>query len=252
MPASAAATFDWTKVSGDPSCPAVREALLTELRQCRRPAFTGDKYQVIREFVEGKRVLDLGVVDHTADVSEKPHWLHGRIRGWAKETVGVDILEKEVAILRTRGYDIVAADATSDVDLGRRFERVVMGDLIEHVSDPVKLLKFAARHLQPGGRILSTTPNPFYFAWLYESMRLGACIANAEHVMWAGPTMMLELARRAGVRLVEYRLLRVPADQPTWRTKIMEALSERYFREQELFAQSYAYTFEGLGPSASS
>src|SRR5688572_7261583 len=98
-----AETFDWTKVSGDPTCPAVREALLAELRQVRRPATSSDKHQIIREFVEGRRVLDLGVVDHTADVSEKPHWLHGKIKGWAREVLGVDILEKEVALLKSRG-----------------------------------------------------------------------------------------------------------------------------------------------------
>ena len=247
-----AETFDWTKLSPDPTCPEVREALLTELRHIRRPAATDDKRQVIREFVEGQRVLDLGVVGHVFDARHESGWLHGQIRGWAKEVLGVDILEKEVSQLRTRGYDIVCADATSDIDLGRRFDRIVMGDLIEHVSNQVNLLRFAARHLEPGGRILATTPNPFYYAWIYESVRLGTCIANAEHVTWAGPTMMLELARRAGVRLVEYKLLRVKAKRPTWRTRLLDLISERYFREQEIFAQSYVYVFAGPGPATSS
>ena len=53
-----------------------------------------------------------------------------------------------------KGFDFRHVDATSDVDLGDRFDRVFIGDVIEHVNDPVALLNFAKRHLQPNGRIL--------------------------------------------------------------------------------------------------
>ena len=82
----------------------------------------------------GRRVLDVGVVSPGAHGAGDGKWRHGRIAA-AASCLGVDILAPEVEELRRRGFNVVAADATSDRDLGERFD-VVSGDVIEHVSRP--------------------------------------------------------------------------------------------------------------------
>ena len=44
----------------------------------------------------------------------------------------------------------------------RDLRRVVIGDVIEHVNNPVRLLQFARRHLAPDGLVLVSTPNPYW------------------------------------------------------------------------------------------
>jgi 2-polyprenyl-3-methyl-5-hydroxy-6-metoxy-1,4-benzoquinol methylase len=41
----------------------------------------------------------------------------------------------------------------------RRFQNIVMGHVLEHVEDPVQIVKLATSWLLPGGRIIAATPN---------------------------------------------------------------------------------------------
>jgi len=63
--------------------------------------------------------------------------------------------------LRTRGYDIVYGNVLEDRPPGK-FDRVVLGDILEHVEDPATLLDYTADALTPDGLAIITTPNPFY------------------------------------------------------------------------------------------
>lgn len=46
------------------------------------------------------------------------------------------------------------------------FETVIAGDVIEHVANPMAMLCEANRVLVPGGRLIVSTPNPYYY-WEY-------------------------------------------------------------------------------------
>jgi len=156
--------------------------------------------------VRGKRVLDIGVVSHSARYFDQAGWRHGRISRAAGYCLGLDILAPLVEELRGRGFNVRCVDATSDEDLGERFEIVFAGDVIEHVDNAVALLRFAGRHLAPGGRLYVTTPNAFSRKFYRQFRREGVMVTNLDHVAWISPTMALELGRRAGVRLEAYHL----------------------------------------------
>ena len=129
----------------------------------------------------------------------------------------MDILEDLVDHLNARGYDVRNVDATSDTDLGERFDAVFMGDVIEHVDNPVALLRFAARHLKPNGLAIVSTPNPFALFSLWRLFRQGTLIANFEHVSWVTPSLALEIGRRAAMRLTKYCLFSEPKRSATLR-----------------------------------
>jgi len=164
--------------------------------------------EFIESLVAGRSVLDIGVVSHSARYLDQPEWRHGRIVKHAHRCVGVDILEELVTELNARGFNVVCADATSDADLGERFEVAFIGDVLEHVNDPTRLLRFAARHLERGGRIFASTPNPFSRKFYRRFRRDGTVIANLDHVGWITPTQALELGRRAGIALAAYHLVK--------------------------------------------
>lgn len=198
--------LDWTTVSDDPNSAAAKAAVREWLARARRLHLDCDVLGFAEKLVRGKRVLDIGVVSHSARYFDQAGWRHGRIARAAAYCLGLDILAPLVEELRTRGFNVRCMDATSDEDLGERFEIVFAGDVIEHVDNAVALLRFAGRHLAPGGRLYVTTPNPFSRKFYRQFRREGVMVTNLDHVAWISPTMALELGRRAGVRLEAYHL----------------------------------------------
>jgi len=232
---------DWREISPDPNATDVRAFLqgkLTAAYGARVESFE----DFVAAFVRGRSVLDIGVVGHVVERSGNKDFRHGFIRTHARHVVGIDILEEPVNHLRSIGYDVRLVDATSDADIGERFECVVIGDVIEHVDDPIKLLKFAARHLAPGGRIMCTTPNPFYVGYLVEMFRHGMVIENAEHVNFIIPSNALEIAHRAGIELAELHHFGGGGNTGARRALISLLKLTRLIR-YEMFARSYIYMF---------
>jgi len=199
---------DWTQLSDDPNNPAAKEAVRRYLSSVRRVHMDVDLLPFIESLARGRTVLDIGVVEHSASYFDRPGWRHGHIARCAKRCLGVDIIESLVKELSARGYNVVCVDATSDQDLGERFELVFLGDILEHVDDPSRLLRFAARHLAPQGRVVASTPNPFSRKFYRRFRADGTAIVNLDHVRWITPTQALEMGRRAGLRLVAYHLVK--------------------------------------------
>jgi SAM-dependent methyltransferase len=199
---------DWTRISDDPNNGAAKKAVLEYLLGVRRVHTDVELIDFIESLADGKSVLDIGVVSHSARYFDQPDWRHGRIAKRARRCLGVDILEPLVKDLNARGFNVVVADATSDADLGERFELVFIGDVLEHVDNTSALLRFAARHLAPGGRVFATTPNPFSRKFYRRFRRDGTAIVNLDHLCWITPTQALEIARRAGIQLAAYHLVK--------------------------------------------
>jgi SAM-dependent methyltransferase len=196
----------WTALSDDPNHPQAKRLARTRLAELRQVHAERDLLGFIEELVRGKHVLDIGIVSHSARYFDQPDWRHGRIAKAATSCLGIDILEPLLLELAARGYNVRRADATSDTDLGSRHDVVFIGDVIEHVENAVALLRFAARHLAPGGRIYATTPNPFSRKFYRQFRREGVMVVNLDHLAWITPTMAMELARRAGIALCAYHL----------------------------------------------
>ncbi len=195
---------DWTELSSDPNDPAAMTATSQWLQEIRRIHSGVRPLDAIVERIENRKVLDIGICEHDERYMRDPGWKHNRIRTHASEVLGIDILAPLIERLSKQGYRVQVADATSDTDLGERFESVVIGDVIEHVDNPVALLRFAARHLERNGEILVSTPNPFSRRVRKKVEREGMFIANLDHVFWVTPSQAMELARRAGLELFEY------------------------------------------------
>jgi SAM-dependent methyltransferase len=200
--------IDWTRLTDDPNDPAAKRAVHEYLVGARRVHTDSGLLEFIDSLVAGKSVLDVGVVSHSARYFDRADWRHGRIASKARRCVGVDIIAPLVDELKARGFEVVCVDATSDADLGQRFEVAFLGDILEHVNDTTRLVRFAARHLEPNGRIFASTPNPFSRKFLRRFRRDGLALTNLDHVAWITPTQALEIGRRAGVRLIAYHLVK--------------------------------------------
>lgn len=214
---------DWTRFTDDPNDSATKRLVGNSLLGVRQIHTDMEMFDFVLNESAGKRVLEIGVAAHSTRYARDPTWRHPRLCRIASHCVGVDIVRPLVNELREQGFDVHCIDATSDSDLGERFDVVFAGDVIEHVDNPVALLRFAKRHLAPGGRVFASTPNPFSRKFHRRFLNHGVAMINLDHVAWYTPTMALEIGRRAGIDLSAYHLTRPipkwkrPLKRLTWR-----------------------------------
>jgi SAM-dependent methyltransferase len=205
--------LDWRKISSDPTNRDATNQLDAFFRSITSIEET-TRMDMVLDFCREKDVLDIGAGEHDVAFYSEEGWEHGRIARVAKRAVAAELMPELCAHYNAKGFDFRHVDATSDVDLGDRFDRVFIGDVIEHVNDPVALLRFASRHLRANGRILVTTPNPFAPRFRRHRRQRHQCyvMANLEHTRWVSISNMHELVWRANLDLVKLRwpLLRKP------------------------------------------
>jgi 2-polyprenyl-3-methyl-5-hydroxy-6-metoxy-1,4-benzoquinol methylase len=157
--------------------------------------------EFLSTFVQGKSVLDVGCVDHSASVEREDHWLHKHLARSAQSILGLDILESDAAELRQRGYEVVCGDAMN-VSLNQTFDVVVAGEIIEHIDDPAAFVTNLARHLNQQGRLVMTTPHAFFFLHFLESIFSSAERRwNPQHVAWYCPFTLENLLSRNNLEI---------------------------------------------------
>src|SRR6266849_5390838 len=85
-------SFDWTAYSDDPNNKQARADVLPWLLRIRKVHLDFTLLEYVCSRARGKRVLDIGVVSHSASYFDDEGWRHRRIRDVASYCVGVDIL----------------------------------------------------------------------------------------------------------------------------------------------------------------
>lgn len=230
----------WSEVSKNPISEAAR-SLVTDVLRTKDAGPIGDLTAFWERSLKGKTLLDIGVVEHSMEFTTRPGWRHGIFAKLASRAVGVDILVDEVQQLNKLGYDVRVCDATSDADLNERFDVVYIGDVIEHVNDPVALLRFAGRHARPGGEIIVSTPSPFWWRSIQDMISKNTYIGNVDHVRWVTPVNALEIGHRAGVLLKRYYTVETEGNNVV-RKYLMRAI-KRLLGRTELFTWAYVYVF---------
>jgi 2-polyprenyl-3-methyl-5-hydroxy-6-metoxy-1,4-benzoquinol methylase len=127
--------------------------------------------------------------------------MHAQIAAVAREVVGVELDGALAAQARAKGFDVVAGDV-EHLDLGRTFDVVFAGEVIEHLSCAGAFLERARRHLEPGGILVLTTPNAFAVSNFVYRIG-GRARVNAGHTCWYDETTISQLLTRHGYEVVE-------------------------------------------------
>jgi len=154
-------------------------------------------------YVKGKHVLDLGCTDTKTDghVAEAEIGLHRWLITQCASVLGADLDPHGVARMVEAGFNVCCADA-EDLQLGRRFDCIVAGEIIEHLSNPGRAVASWRDHLNPDGVLLLTTCNPFYFKQTWKIARRGRPQVHGGHTMWFDPSTLGQLLGRAGLEII--------------------------------------------------
>ena len=163
-----------------------------------------DRMSLIGKYVSTGDVLDLGCVDarpsredSKSRLDRKPDVLFRCITNVNPGTLGIDIDEEGVRVLQELGYNVQCADVET-MDLGRQFDAIVAGEIIEHLENPGVFLRNLKLHLKPGGTLIVSTPNPFYTGQTWKIWRYGSPQVHEDHMGWQDPTTLNQLLVRTG------------------------------------------------------
>ena len=153
----------------------------------------------------GKRVLHLGCVGWTDLAVEQKLELanagfHASLSAVC-DCTGIDIDAATVRQLQERGVfkNVLVGDA-EHLAGDAQYDLIVAGDLIEHLSNPGLMLEGARKILQPGGRLIISTPNAFGLP-AYLRLLAGCYAEGAQHVLNFNWLTIQQLLARHGWRV---------------------------------------------------
>jgi 2-polyprenyl-3-methyl-5-hydroxy-6-metoxy-1,4-benzoquinol methylase len=153
----------------------------------------------------GKRVLDVGC---------RTGGLGRALIGRGCQVSGLELDEAAAELAKADLEQVVVADLnTSSVSehfAAGSFDAVVFADVLEHLHDPVAVLRDAATLLEPDGRLVVSVPNVTHGSvrlallqgrWSYTE----AGLLDAAHVRFFNRAGVLEMVAAAGLAVDELR-----------------------------------------------
>ena len=165
-------------------------------------AWDDQKIRFVTDRCKNKDVLDLGCVQHDPRLADTKLWLHKAICAVSDNVLGLDLYEVGVEILSEKGYNVVHGDA-EDFDLGRVYDVIVAGDLIEHLSNFGRFLDSCVNHMGLDSKLLICTPNPWHWHRVIRAAYRDVPV-NGEHTCWMCPTTLSQLVKRHGLALTYF------------------------------------------------
>jgi methionine biosynthesis protein MetW len=151
---------------------------------------------------DARRILDLGCSSGALGAA-----LKARHRC---EVVGVEVDPVYAERARERLDEVVAADVQTFAPEGA-FDCVIAADVLEHVVDPLAVLRRAADALRPGGAAVVSLPNVRYWNTFWQLGVRGRWprqpdgIFDRTHLRWFTGRDAVDLVAEAGLRLEEVR-----------------------------------------------
>jgi SAM-dependent methyltransferase len=108
---------------------------------------------VTRHFPANARLLDVGCGGA---------WLGDHFNDYT----GIDVSPEAVEAARSHGRQVLLVDGGEPLPFDEgSFDGVVLKDVLEHVPDPVALVREVRRVLRPGGTVFASSPDAQRWVW---------------------------------------------------------------------------------------
>jgi SAM-dependent methyltransferase len=165
---------------------------------CGYADYEANREQFRRTFrLKLRRLLRHGAVRDLLEIGCGPgYFLQEARRSGVEDVVGVDL--NPWAIEEVRKQQLAGEVGSIEViPSERRFDAIVMLDVLEHVRDPAAFLAQLRTHLRPGGRLLIMTPNIRSLLARFSGQRW-VSFKIPEHLYYYSPRSIRRLLESSG------------------------------------------------------
>ncbi len=176
-----------------------------------RPTRLQTRADALADWSRGRSVLHVGFADHLPQIAEKRAagtWLHDRLTQVATRVVGIDTNDAAVAYCESLGIKDIHSgtigDVVSMVGLDHQFDVVILGEMLEHVGDPVSFLHETRISLEPlvrDARLVVTVPNAWDVETVLFALR-GREYINTDHRFTFTPFTIAKVLTDAGFEVL--------------------------------------------------
>lgn len=145
--------------------------------------------RLIGHNTDAPRILDFGCGDGA---------LLRMARGFGFDAYGIDVSASRSGQALNEGYRIHPDLETLDVADPEPFDAIVLSQVLEHVVDPLDLLRAMEARLGPGGVLFVAVPDTSGVA-VPQSFHEFTLVQPIEHINAFTPDSLRDLAQRAGL-----------------------------------------------------
>ena len=183
-----------------------------------------DRLSYIESKCIDKRVIHIGFADHLPLIDKKiksNNWLHARLLKVTSKCIGVDV-DKEAFEYIHKNYSYpdlylhdVIRDAPLDTITSQQWDYMVLGEILEHINDPVLFLnQLISKYGKYVKKIIITVPNALDLTNIRHAKNHKEYI-NSDHRYWFTPYTLAKVGTMAGWHPEEFEFCQThPA--PTW------------------------------------
>lgn len=201
------------------------------------------KAELVEAIVRDKKVVHVGCTDHKEiikDKIERRDWLHRRLLDASGKCLGIDINKEAISYCKNElGYeDIYYHDVLNDEPLELiikdRWDYLVLGDVLEHIDNPVMFLDtIRTKYRDYVHKIIITVPNAFNYENFRGNLKHHEII-NSDHRYWFTAYTLAKVVNAAGMAPESiWYVSNICKEQWTIRKLLKKMLFNRYamFRE---------------------
>jgi len=170
----------------------------------KKKAFIPNRLELLEQLLADKTVLHFGCCDHENLIEEKVanhSHLQVKLTGITRKCIGIDNnlagidKLKSLHIENCYFYDLFKSENTEiEID---SYDFILLGEILEHISDPVAFLSMIRSKFKNAGKIIITVPNAFSSKNFYNIKR-GIEEINTDHKYWFTPYTVAKVATEAG------------------------------------------------------
>lgn len=168
------------------------------------------KETYLMKISKNKNIIHFGFLDHVELIENKiknNDYLHKKLIECSNECFGIDINQEGIKYLRENhnfqnlyALDIINDELPSDI-LNKKFEYILIPDVIEHIGNPVLFLKSIRKKFKNNTEsIILTTPNAFRLDNFKNVFKHIECI-NTDHRFWFTQYTIAKIATDAGFKI---------------------------------------------------
>lgn len=189
-----------------------------------------DRIEWLVKRTDGSAVIHFGFADHIGLIDSKRRqgrWLHARLDERATACVGLDLNAEAIAHIQATNpslecyrFDLYTDEVPASVQ-NRKWDFIVLGEILEHVDDPVGFLKLINNKFSPFcERLVVTVPNALSAENIILAFKNIEYI-NSDHRFWFSPFTLGKVITQAGLDIEEITIAAGHLNQLDWLRRLL-------------------------------